>query len=360
MSSSEYGRYVHACRPDKRCLYSFWVASLFLSLFAISLVSQAQTSAPQNRRPFKVKVELTVYDAPVIVERVLACEMRQRMHPGPASGTQELKRRSIWAPNVRNFYTQLSDESVLVIYTPQICDEHSGRIKPLSPGYVPAMVWLSSKSNFQQVEFFVSPRYFNRADARVRFKRMEILNADKSDLVESDHEFDRLRFAGRRMTQSTALSRLYLGAYVVAYPERVWRENHRLSTYLDSLTSFSRLRGESRLRDVFKLREYPHTFQNELEGRGIAFASESRADYLAAARLEGEVWNADARDEGVVRLHHQPNIPVNHHRLDSLLRELRDAVIRIDGQRVEDKLPMSFFDPEKKQLYLISLEYLIW
>lgn len=345
-----------------RIMRALLVALVLYVSFVRAHLVHAQTPPPvEDRLGFKVSLELGVGADHVLIERILACEMRTRMHAGPDGAALELRRRPIWEPSARNFQVELRDGSILIVFTPLVCDTHAKRLKDVPPGYVPTLAWLDKKKQFEVVEFYVSPRYFQRPDAKVRFIKLEISHASVVNTSPPDPELEQLRLGGQRFDARDYIDgRFYLGLVAFSYPENVWRENRSITHYVEKLSEFTKITDPVVRREVASLRQYPHSLHNQAEGLGVNFGAYSRMNYASSLQLKDDHWRLNVTDHGVVRLHYRPLSKPDKRRWSDFLQRMRRVDLSLNGRPVSDTTPTVYYDPTTKHLHFISSEYLLW
>jgi hypothetical protein len=332
-----------------------FAAFLSSTLLAAQAVHAQAGQKVEDRLGFTVRLDLFVGQSTLVIERRLACEMRMRMHPGPndAPGDPGLGRRAIWEPNARNFRHELNDGSVLVVFTPPVCDLHAKRLKELPPFYVPAMALLEKKAQFETIEFYVTPRYFERADAKFRFISVHVKPAPALHITAPDAELDRL-LEGRMYGERT-----YVGLVAYTYTEDVWRDRASLAQFVQTLADFTKITDPDLRKQIGSLRR--PIFLQASPQTGINLGPDSRRHNVSALAPANGHWRLNVEDYGVVRMHYRPSLNAKSGaNRREFLESMRQAVISVGGHPTAETLPASYYDPATREIHFISLEYLIW
>ena len=119
-------------------------------------------------RAFEVTVDLTAEGERMQITRTIECEPWRRRRGGLDPYTQ-------WRAKTKSFGQRLPSGAAVMMVTPSFC-RSAYRKKgatsddlPVSPGHIPYIGWADDADNPTVIETYISPDYFKRPDARVRY-----------------------------------------------------------------------------------------------------------------------------------------------------------------------------------------------
>ncbi len=245
-------------------------SKLLLWSTAVALPLALSACAPHTdyfeTRAFEVTVDLTAEGRRMQITRTIECEPRRRRHAGIRPYTQ-------WRAATKSFGERLPSGAAVMMVTPSFCRSAyrkpgmKGDELPVSPGHVPYIGWADNAEDPSVVETYISPDYFKRPDARVRYHGMT------ARLVPGDEMQTKRDEIGWFMNWKTLSGdETAYALYAQAIPHHIWKKIPVVASYVRNLESptllprnltfvygkeFNLLYGTSRLRKGYGLSAGP-------------------------------------------------------------------------------------------------------
>lgn len=197
-------------------------STVVLALCVVFASWPANAEEVVDRLPFKLTVKLEVSGELVTVERVIQCRGVRRELPGTSKESQRnssistIGTQVLWEHYPRIVHAVLPSGKLLIVYTPAVCDPQTKRLMPLAPDYIPTITWIDNAEDIQVEETYLSQRYFEHPQARIKFRGIAVEATDQTPEV--------WRTATPwKYTPWELATRLLIRVYAEFYPEYAWR-----------------------------------------------------------------------------------------------------------------------------------------
>lgn len=189
-------------------------------LIAMGLMAGLFACAPHTdyfeTRAFEVTVDLTAEGQRMQITRTIECEPRRRRHGGIKPYTQ-------WRAATKSFGERLPSGAAVMMVTPSFCRSAyrkpgmKGDELPVSQGHIPYIGWADDADNPTVVETYISPDYFKRPDARVRYHGMTARLVSGGSLRKKSDDFEWFENWESLSADETAIA-----MYARAIPQEIW------------------------------------------------------------------------------------------------------------------------------------------
>lgn len=222
-------------------------------LIAMGLMAGLSACAPHTdyfeTRAFEVTVDLTAEGRRMQIIRTIECEPRRRRHGGIKPYTQ-------WRATTKSFGERLPSGAAVMMVTPSFCRSAyrkpgmKGDELPVSPGHIPYIGWADNADNPSVIETYISPDYFKRPDARVRYQGMtaRLVSGDAAS-----RKKDEFGWFGPEK-ESVAYENGF-ALYARAYPKRLWEKDSEVAKHVGRLNKPALLPRELRIK-VAQIEKY--------------------------------------------------------------------------------------------------------
>ena len=224
-----------------------WLVVGVVGLVAVGLGGLWLSSRPLHGPSFFVQltIDLVVNGEPVRIERTVEC--KTYIFGGGDLSDLGSRRPTRYAPTIGALGTRLDDGSAVMMWTPYSCwqeeyqDENGKtrlRARPNAPDYLPFIAWTPDADDPRVLEVYPFASYFERPDARVLVKGIEVTDSSATEADPPD-EFE--WFTHRRMREELGPGanfspvHVHRAMTVVALNEEDWRgKSPDLDRELDS------------------------------------------------------------------------------------------------------------------------------
>lgn len=307
-------------------------------------------------RAFEITVDLTAEGQRMQITRTIECEPWRRRHAGVRPYTQ-------WRPATKSFGERLPSGAAVMMVTPSFCRSAyrkpgmKGDELPVSPGHIPYIGWADNADNPTVVETYISPEYFERPDARVRYHGMTA-RLVPAGTVRSKADDTFSWFADGYTGQ------IRFGYYALVVSKKKWERFFSLPKKSESGNVPIRLQRSFAL-EFFKAFNEPRPFDRSLgEGLLIGPSPDRQSDELSINpdRLEllSEIRPLFKSDRGFEIRHgelgylvsYSSNMPTRYGEVPS------EFSFAVEGERVllpaTGSGPIAVYDPRNGTIFKIN------
>lgn len=236
----------------------FVVMGSYFPLFvygALTLLTRDYDMQPSFFARFRAEIEVNGF--PVTFDRILEC---RSIKMGGSMGVQDMKMfKKISTPRATTVGAtgaRLPDGSALMMWIPYYCgtevvaDEEGHKTlvpKNIPPTTIPFMAWAPNADTLETMEIYLTKKYFSETYARIKVKRIEVLEAPNAKQATPPDEFE--WFTGEKVKGvelKTAKEYRFRGlmavvAQVDTFPEKLLRLE-KTTKFLESQEKSSMIR----------------------------------------------------------------------------------------------------------------------
>jgi hypothetical protein len=225
------------------------VPAVGMAVILLALSACAPHTDYFETRAFEVTVDLTAEGRRMQITRTIECEPRRRRHAGIRPYTQ-------WRAATKSFGERLPSGAAVMMVTPSFCRSAyrkpgmKGDELPVSPGHIPYIGWADNADNPSVIETYISPDYFKRPDARVRYHGMTARLVSGGS---ASRKKDAFGWFGPE--KDFVAYEIGFALYARAYPKQLWKKNPELAKHVGRLNRPALLPRELRIK-VAQIEKY--------------------------------------------------------------------------------------------------------
>ena len=220
---------------------------------------------------YKVEVtyKLEFEGKPLIIKKAIQCDIYEGKQRSVHDGIKYPYRKAVRLNTHINHY--LENGEILVFKNPVICKvdkaytaktwkeksalrgtvfkaditklpNKTKSFEPLDEGYIPSIAIVKNKNNVEFIERVISPKYYEKQDAEIKFKSITLKNGSSLEPDKEDSRFswidDSDSFEHLRKDNG-----LYVAFGVFKFPKQIWSKIPKINEFIDKIEKSNPKKG---------------------------------------------------------------------------------------------------------------------